>query len=153
MEITEVKVEKFGAAQLEKRWENGRLESGEMKAEEKSHLSMAHVWDEGRGKISSLCGMCQQMKQAQNAPVNQRSKAKMTWSNQSLKRKCPKTTPTGESVPSGFVRSSCRDQSEQQMMKKKRECIAKTGWLQHSGEISIFEKKKEKEINRGKRKI
>ena len=26
MEITEVKVEKFGAAQLEKRWENGRLE-------------------------------------------------------------------------------------------------------------------------------
>ena len=29
MEITEVKVEKFGAAQLEKRGENGRLESGD----------------------------------------------------------------------------------------------------------------------------
>ena len=43
MEITEVKVEKFGAVQLEKRGENGRLESGEMKAEEKSHLSMACV--------------------------------------------------------------------------------------------------------------
>ena len=32
--------------------------------------------------------------------------------------------------------------------KKNKECIAKSGWLQHSGEISVSEKKK-KEINRG----